>query len=294
MRSGILPFFIMGEFFLYSDESGDLGLNLASGGTTRTYVPFVLVIDPDFRDPFYLALKTSFKKITGESIRHWKDISGSIKNNDEALCSVIRNFEAEIERINPQRRMHYLFSASVLDKSEVNKMPSSHLFMDRTFRMAWSYGLIFKRLGIYLEKMGHTAVWKIHQNADPEIKNLKRYINNHIPQSENFIKRYTGPIFTSEEEKRSLKAADFFAGLTRVLAEDIITNCDECFLKDGNCLDHCVLLTYPNLIKSFYPLFNTNLIRAGKTSWKWRGFFYHPANSRAKYSHAFPADEFFK
>lgn len=291
MGSGLLPSYIlMGTFFLCSDEAGDLGVDLSKTGCTKTYVPLVFFVSPKFQDPLYSALKKSFKKIAGTSPKSWKDLPSRIKNDDDLLRSLIDDFDQELSSLNPKGKLTHLLSACVLDKKEL--LQDSTLAQIRTYRMAWGYGLIFKRLGKYLANSGHSVIWKIDQNANPEIINLKGHINREIPKLKNFTKTYNGPCFAKPAEKRYIKVADFFAGITRVVSEDVILNCTACEDFEEGCNEACMALKYPLLANSFFEIFNANIYRKAKLTWQWRGFLYHPIAARAQYEHIFPYDEY--
>jgi hypothetical protein len=298
LRSGILPLFSMGEYLLFSDESGDLGIDLRKKGTSRTYVPFLIFLNRNHRDEFYSIFKSNFKKYAKIDVKKWKKLPSKIKKSDRILSSILFYFHQDIQEAEKKaKELFFLLTTTILDKSEITKQKTPRLYSLRSYRMAWAYGLAFKRIGIYLAKMQDTALWIIDQNSTIEMRNLKRYILDILPDSNNFLRRYEEPKFGSSSDKRYLKVVDFFAGLTRVSIENIIDNCHkhlECKKINENCFLNCNFINYKLTINSLFGLFNFQIIQKNIPKWQWRGFLFWPPEKRRKYSHVFPPDEYIK
>ena len=266
MRVGSCRVFCIMPLVLVSDESGDLGLGEKA---TPTYVVLLLVFRGwEEAKKVETIAQDLAKRYFRYPIRKWSEIKGKHKNNPELLASFITDLRA---RVDMAVKFPICGTAVILDKFHIDRRTSPALFAYPHYRMGWCYGLIFKRLGPFLDWAGQEAEWIIDENSPPEKKNIEVYISELLPLKQRFRKRYGKPRFRSRAEHPILTLADFLAGLTR--------RCFESYKAEGKTF------AYLSPWERLKPIFYRNIMTSSpKRPWKWRGLLYWPLDQFAEAS----------
>lgn len=265
----------MTQWSIFCEESGDKALPWVTGSTHYYVVTAVLVREEDVEALKAVILRNKHQVLRMNRPLEWKQLDTRLKKDDKIISRFLRKVEEE----GPE----FMISQVICNKHET----MGPGLVDRNKLMNWLYGLMFKRLSVFLKKTNATATLTIDRNTDPLAQeSLRKYISNVTQYTTGQHPRHSKPKWLNPEENPVLGLADFLSGISLKSLTDYHLNvspsCKVCGKRD--CIYDCTAsnFSYKRSFRYVVDWCELDLPR-----WNWRGLIYHPFVKKDNYKHLF-------
>lgn len=257
---------------IFCEESGDKGIPRKKGSSHFYIITAILVRAEDEKDLVDVIDTYKFKELRLKEPLEWKRLNSRYKRDDKRISRFLR----KVEQNGPE----FMISNVICNKDETNG-PG---FVDRNTFMNYLYGLMFKRISMFLKHTKSRADLIIDRNTDKIAQeSLRNYISDVTKYYTGSHPRHSKPKWINPEDHSILGMSDFISGVNlRALTNYIHTDeyCKKCQKHD--CMYHCKRsgFEYP---RSFKYIKEWNYISL--KNWEWKGLLYHPFVNKDNYVH---------
>ncbi|MEK3884293.1 hypothetical protein [Paenibacillus sp. PL2-23] len=265
----------MANWHIFCEESGDKGIPWIPGSSHFYIVTSVLVLEQDVNSLVNTIDTYKYKVLRMKAPLEWKKLSSAQKKDDKIISKFLRS----IDNHGP----NYIVSQVICNKHETNGAG----MIDRTKFMNYLYGLMFKRLSVFLKSTNSRAQLFIDRNTDTLAQeSLRQYIASVSRYQTGQHPRHSKPKWINPETHSILGLSDFMSGVTlRSLTDyqdNVSTACKVCNKDYGiySCTtsNFSYYRSFKNVVDSCYYQF---------PKWDWKGLLYHPYTNKDNYKHIF-------
>ena len=265
----------MGNWLIFCEESGDKCIPWSTGSSNYYVITGILVREEDELEFKKTIEKHKWKELRMSNPLEWKKLRSNQKKDDKLISRFLR----KIENDAPE----FLVTTIICNKHETNG-PG---LVDRNTFMNYLYGLMFKRIGWFLERTNSKAKLIIDRNTDKIAQDsLRNYISDISRYNIGKHPRHSKPHWINPEDNPILGLSDFISGATLRSLEnyglDVSVECKSCTQDLG--IYTCRTSNF-NYYRTFKYIHDWNYFDL--PNWKWQGLLYHPYSFKDKYKHLF-------
>lgn len=263
------------NWLIFCEESGDKALPWKKGSTDYYIVSAVLVLE-EMEHNLIEVIKTQTKKtLRIKTPLEWKKLETFKKRDDILLAKFFKNIESNAPP--------FIISKVVCNKHETM---GPGLIDTQTF-MNYLYGLMFKRISLFLRTTKSHAKLVIDRNTDPIAQeSLRKYLSDVAKYKTGEPPRFSKPKWLNPEDHAILGLSDFIAGSSlRSLTDyhhNVSSSCKTC--GSDLCIYECKRSNF-SYFRSYKYLVEWNYFNF--TNWSWKGLLYHPFEFKNNYRHLF-------
>lgn len=267
----------MSRWVIYCEESGDKAIPWKVGSSHYYVVTAILVKEEDEQKFIDTIDSLKRKVLKMREPLEWKKLETYKKRDDRLLAKFFKRVENE----GPE----FMITNVVCNKHET----IGPGLVDTQIFMNYLYGLMFKRISVFLEKTNSTAKLVIDRNTDHIAQeSLRKYLSSVARYKTGNFPKFSKPKWLNPEDHSILGFSDFISGLSLRALTDYYSNvnssCKSCLKELGIYQCNTSNFNYP---KSYlYPI-DWNFYSL--PNWEWQGFLYHPYQYKDRYKHIFKA-----
>lgn len=258
---------------IFCEESGDKGIPRKPGASYHYVITAILVRAEDEEKLIDTINTYKWKELRMPQPLEWKKMKSGYKRDDKRISRFFRKLE--------QNGPEFLVSNVICNKDET----VGPGLVDRNTFMNYLYGLMFKRISIFLKSTNSRAELIIDRNTDKIAQeSLRNYISDVTRYYTGTHPRHTKPKWINPEEHPILGLSDFISGVSlrawKNYYENVSEECKNC--KTIDCMYKCKNSNF-KYWRSYKYIKEWNY--ADMENWDWRGLLYHPFEYKDNYRH---------
>lgn len=266
----------MTKWKIFCEESGDKCIPWKEGSSNFYIITAILVREVDEEKLIDVIEKYKFRDLRMNAPLEWKQLRAKQKRDDKTISKFLR----QIDNHAPE----FLVTQLICNKHET----IGRGFYDTNIFMNYLYGLIFKRISVFLKATGSRAKLIIDRNTDKVAQeSLKNYLSDVSKNQTNSFPRFSKPKWVNPEDHPVLGLSDFVSGISlRSLTdyhENVNGKCKKCNAEFG--IYNCSVSNF-KYHRSFKYVVDWNYNNT-LDNWDWKGLLYHPYEFKDNYRHLF-------